>query len=161
MGKEGFRRFGPQSSPQSSSADKPDHRIELITGRLRRRSWTDAEKAAIVAESLEPGAKVTSVARRHRITRGLLWSWQQQIAGLAGEKAAIDFVPLRLASVGFSETPRPGAVPDPSAVPVPCAGEDPPAGSIEIEVGRARVRVQGCVDLQALRQVLTVLGRAS
>ena len=157
MGRQNFRHFGLQSSPQSSSENRPDHRVELITGRMRRRSWTEAEEAAIVAESLEPGAKVTAVARRHQITRGLLWNWQQQMTGIAGEKVVVDFVPLRLASSDVSEASRPGIVPD----PVPCAGDDPPAGSIEIEVGLARVRVQGCVDLQALRQVLTVLRRAS
>jgi transposase len=30
-------------------------RIELITGSVRRRRWTVAEKSALVAESLQPG----------------------------------------------------------------------------------------------------------
>ena len=126
---------------------------------MRRRSWTDAEKAAIVAESLEPGAKVTAVARRHRITRGLLWTWQQQMVGIAGDEVAVDFIPLRLAAE--ADEARPAMMPDKPSDPAPRAGEGAPAGSIEIEVGRARVRVQGTVDLQALRQVLVLLGRAS
>jgi hypothetical protein len=32
--------------------------IELITGVVRRRRWTAAEKAALVAESLQPGINV-------------------------------------------------------------------------------------------------------
>jgi transposase len=31
-------------------------RVEVVTGTLRRRHWSAAEKAAIVAESLAPGA---------------------------------------------------------------------------------------------------------
>jgi transposase-like protein len=32
-------------------------RIELITGTMRRRRWTNQEKAAIVAESTRPGGQ--------------------------------------------------------------------------------------------------------
>src|SRR3954451_19965605 len=39
-------------------------RIELITGVARRRRWTAAEKAALVAESLEPGVNISALARR-------------------------------------------------------------------------------------------------
>jgi transposase len=160
MGGESFLKLGLESGPQSSSEDGADHRVELITGRMRRRSWTDAEKAAIVAESLAPGAQVTVVARRHRITRGLLWTWQQR-GGIAREEAAVDFVPLRLASGAGLEAPRPAIMPEAPVDPAPRAGGSAPAGSIEIEFGRARVRVQGRVDVQALRQVLVVLGRGS
>jgi hypothetical protein len=38
-------------------------RVEVLTGPGRRRSWSDDEKARIVAETAEPGAKVTEVAR--------------------------------------------------------------------------------------------------
>jgi transposase len=160
MGGQSLRHTGLQSSPQDGSevgADRPV--VELITGRMRRRSWTEVEKAAIVAESLEPGAKVTAVARRHRITRGLLWEWRQQIVGVAGEEAGAGFVPLRL-TAGAAE-PRPMIIPDAAVDPAPRAREGAAAGSIEIELGRTRVRVQGSVDLQALRQVLVLVGRGS
>lgn len=61
MSGQDFRHFGLQSSPRSGSEDGPDRRVELITGRMRRRSWTDAEKAAIVAESLEPGGGLSRI----------------------------------------------------------------------------------------------------
>jgi transposase len=38
-------------------------RVELITGRRRRRRWTAEEKARIVAESFEEGANISEVAR--------------------------------------------------------------------------------------------------
>jgi hypothetical protein len=37
-------------------------RIELITGSVRRRRWTAPEKAAIIAESLQPQVNVSELA---------------------------------------------------------------------------------------------------
>jgi transposase-like protein len=53
-------------------------RIELITGAPRRRRWSAEEKARILAESFEPGARVSDVALRHGVNRGLVWSWRRQ-----------------------------------------------------------------------------------
>jgi transposase len=41
-------------------------RIEVLTGPVRRRRWSPAEKDRIVAETLEPGATVMEVARRRQ-----------------------------------------------------------------------------------------------
>ena len=46
-------------------------RIELITGTTRRRRWSDDERARILAESFEPGANISAVARRHGVHGGL------------------------------------------------------------------------------------------
>jgi len=43
-------------------------RLEVIEGPSGRRSWPDEVKARIVRESLEPGARVSQVARRHRMS---------------------------------------------------------------------------------------------
>jgi hypothetical protein len=40
-------------------------RIEVITGVGRRRRWSDADMARIVAESLDPGTTASAVARRY------------------------------------------------------------------------------------------------
>lgn len=53
-------------------------RVEVITGRRRRRFWSDDEKARIVAESADPEANVTEVARRNKVSRGLLSVWRRQ-----------------------------------------------------------------------------------
>jgi len=45
-------------------------RIEVLTGPGRRRSWSDDDKARIVAETAEPGATVTAVARRWQVIPG-------------------------------------------------------------------------------------------
>ncbi len=49
-------------------------RIEVITGVRRRRRWTAEEKAAVVAESLQPGINISELARRFGVNRGLLVS---------------------------------------------------------------------------------------
>ena len=42
-------------------------RVEVITGPERRRRWSDEQKRAIVAASLEPGAVVADVARQAEV----------------------------------------------------------------------------------------------
>ncbi len=49
----------PKSKPE------PVRRLEVFTGSGRRRTWTSAQKAEILAESYESGEKVSAVARRH------------------------------------------------------------------------------------------------
>lgn len=44
--------------------------------RRRNRRWPDEVKARIVAETLLPGASVSSVARRHGITANHISSWR-------------------------------------------------------------------------------------
>ena len=44
-------------------------RIEVITGRRQRRSYTAEEKARIVAESAAPDANISEVARRNGVNR--------------------------------------------------------------------------------------------
>jgi len=52
-------------------------RVEVIEGPSGRRSWPDDVKARIVRESLEPGATVCEVARRHRISPQHLTLWRR------------------------------------------------------------------------------------
>jgi transposase len=140
-------------------------RIELITGDARRRVWTKEEKARILAESFQPGSKVSDVARRHGMNRGLLWTWRHQARkrGLGGEPT---FVPVRI--VDESAVPAAATAVGPSAVSASAAAAVPdganagsPTGTIDIEMSSARVRISGAVDTAILRQVLMQLGRMS
>src|SRR3974390_2899946 len=64
-------------------------RIEVITGERRRRSWSDAEKARIVAESADPETSISEVARRNGVNRGLLSVWRRQARLAASERAPV------------------------------------------------------------------------
>jgi transposase len=143
-------------------------RIELITGDTRRRAWTEEEKARILAESFQPGAKVSEVARRHGMNRGLLWTWRHQARKrrVGGEQR---FVPVRIVDENAAPTAATAVGPSaPPAVSASAAAGVPdsvnagsPSGAIEIEMSGARVRISGAVDTAVLRQVLTQLGRMS
>jgi transposase len=41
--------------------------VELLSGRERRRRWSVMEKLRIVAETHEPGARISGVAARHGV----------------------------------------------------------------------------------------------
>jgi transposase-like protein len=86
---------GLKDSHQAST----NRRIELITGEAKRRLWTAEEKAGILSESFRPWAKVAEVARRHGVSRSLLWNWRHEARkrGMVAERA---FVPVRVAREG-------------------------------------------------------------
>ncbi|MBV8092537.1 MAG: transposase [Acetobacteraceae bacterium] len=132
-------------------------RIEVITGTSRRRRWTDAEKAALVAESMRPGVNVSDLARRVGVARGLLQTWRRDAIRQAACGEAV-FVPLRVEDVP--------AIADGSAPLEGCAPTAPPgsplaseASSVEIESGGLKIRFSGPVDAGVLRVVLSHVGR--
>ena len=79
-------------------------RLEVIEGPSGRRNWPDAVKAEIVRESLEPGATVSEVARRHRMSPQHLTLWRRaaregrlSVSVGCGEKVdGAPFVPLAI-----------------------------------------------------------------
>jgi transposase len=64
-------------------------RVEVLTGPERRRYWTAAEKAAIVAESLAPGAVASMIALRHGLHRNQLYAWRRESRAEAVADAGI------------------------------------------------------------------------
>ena len=129
-----------------------------VVERARRRSWSAAEKQRIIAESLQPGASVSVVARRHDINANQLFTWRRlaRSGALVARDASPGFVPALVtaaeaaqASREESDVARPGLSP-------PTAG----AGRIEIVlVGGCRVIVDEGVDAAALARVIGVLER--
>jgi transposase len=105
---------------------EPVRRLEIFTGAGRRRSWSDEEKAAIVAESHSGQESVSAVARRHGLTPSQLFGWRRP----AGRGSALDKQRLSFASVVVGAAP------------------------IEIEVGGATIRVPAGSDAATLRAVL-------
>ena len=87
--------------------------VEVLSGPERRRRWSLEEKAAIVAEAILPGARVSEIARRHGISRGHLYTWRRE----AGHAIRKDGAALRLPKLvpvmiaGGAEAPKPPAVP--------------------------------------------------
>ncbi|MDV3482248.1 IS66-like element accessory protein TnpA [Sphingobium yanoikuyae] len=61
----------------------------------RNRRWDANEKARITAESFEPGANISAVARRHGVSPGLLHYWRRTVRDRAAMEP-ISFVPLEI-----------------------------------------------------------------
>ena len=55
-------------------------RIEIITGRERRRRYTAHEKVRFVEETMQPGMTVSAVARIHGLSPSLLFGWRRRMA---------------------------------------------------------------------------------
>jgi transposase len=118
--------------------------MEIINGVERRRRWRAEDKLRIVAEVEAPGACFAEVARRHDVSRGLLWNWRRD------------------ARRGQLERQVAGA--EPMFLPIQIS--DPP--SAEMRRSEARhpqlpdgtcLRVGADVDAAALRRVLAALRR--
>lgn len=122
---------------------------EVLTGPERRRRWSSEEKATIVGETLRPGSEVAEIARRHGISRSLLYTWRrasgQRLAKAGVASRLPDLVPV---VIGDGEEDR-------SVAPAK------PAGTIEIALpGAVHVRVHGRIDERTLRVVLGALRSA-
>jgi len=130
------------------SFDRADRRQEISAPRRR---WAPEDKAAVIRESLTPGADLAAVARKWKINRGQLRRWQRE-AALESSAEGPAFVPIRLADdTAICQDAAQEAL---AAAPVQMSNE-PAMGTIEIEAGDVRVRVSGCVDLPVLRAVLS------
>ncbi len=58
---------------------KPARRLEVFTGAGRRRTWSDEDKALVVAEIESSGDSVSGVARRHGLSPQQLFGWRRQV----------------------------------------------------------------------------------
>ena len=121
-------------------------RVEVLTGPGRRRSWSDDEKARIVAETAEPGAKVTEVARRWQVSPQQVFDWRRQ-ARKALESATTTAEPSFVPVVAEP----PAAPPEAMAAPV----RQP--SSIEVKLAGAVLRIAPGADEGLLTSVLRAI----
>ncbi|MBV1800382.1 IS66-like element accessory protein TnpA [Siccirubricoccus sp. G192] len=122
-------------------------RIEVLTGPGRRRKWSDDDKARIVAESAEPGAVVTEVARRWQVSPQQVFDWRRQ----ARKALAATAAPTELAFVPIVPEP-----PETAAAAILAR----PAAPIEVKLAGAVLRVAPGTDVDLLTAVLRAI-RAS
>ena len=120
-------------------------RVEVITGRRRRRDWSDEEKARILAESADPEVNISEVARRNGVNRGLLNTWRRKARVASNEGP--QFVQLRLDD---GVDARPDAVDQPRVLARPTE-------RIEVTIAGAKVSVPVGVDAATLERVLAAV----
>ena len=166
-------------------------RLELITGTGRRRRWSTEDKARILFESLEPGANVSAVARRHGMSPQQLFGWRRTARTWMAESAGGSgtgsnhgpSTPSRRGrgrpkldrsdrqssgppqSSGASGVDKISVQFAPVLIAAPAAAapqvDTAVPGVIEIVVGGAVVRVSGQVEVRALAAVLAAVRKAS
>jgi transposase len=76
---------------------KPIERVEIITGRERRRQYTQDERFPLVEETMQLGMTVAAVAVLHGVSPSLLFGWRRRMAegGLEAVRANEDVVAAR------------------------------------------------------------------
>ena len=75
----------------------------------KRRQWTRAMKRRIVAETLEPGASVSIVARRHDVNANQVFKWRRETARKPPAVAQQRVAMLPVEIVPEAGEPRPRA----------------------------------------------------
>jgi transposase len=113
-------------------------RVEVITGPERRRRWSEEQKRAIVAASLEPGAVVADVARRAEVGADQIYRWRQQLAQ----------------SNGFAQVLI--------APPAAKAANDAACAEAVVEIefaGKMRVRIPASIPVPLAASIIKVLAR--
>ena len=112
--------------------------------RRKRRSWALEEKRRIVDESLEDGASIAEVARRHDLNANQLFAWRRQFgAEPAAPKELAPILPVTIAPDTTAEDSDPGS-----------------NGQMEILLAEGdRIIVWADVETAALTRVLKALAR--
>ena len=136
---------------------------EIVARVERRRQWTPGEKAALLAEIEAAGGQVSMVARRHGISKSLLYNWRSawKAAALAargsGSRSA-GFIQLGIVADPSREGPALRVAGGPTYRRGAGSALAERAGVIEIELpDGVRVRVDGSVEELALRRVLSAV----
>lgn len=104
----------------------------------KRRYRSALERRQIVEETLRPGASVAIIARAHQVNANQVFCWRKlyRQGQLEARKDAVELVPVRV-----SESVASGLA----------------LGAILIELGNARVRIEGAVDPASIRATLAAL----
>jgi transposase len=127
--------------------DTPRIQILSVSDTGRRRRWTDDEKLRIIEESQRDGVTIADVARRHEISRSLLYDWRyRQKIGLLGCPASF----MRLVPLEGPATPE---------VMHPAPASRPAVMTVELGE-RCRVTIPADFDMEAAARLLNGLAVA-
>ena len=113
-----------------------------------RRTYSDEFKRSLVTECLVPGVSVAGMGLKHGINANLLRKWVRKAQATMAISSRAMLLPVAL------EQPAGGG----EAMMAPVRSSSRAGtGCIEIDVGAARIRIRGTVDVDALRCVLAAL----
>lgn len=137
-----------------SAITKPVRRLEVFTGAGRRRTWSEEDKARVVAEIEASGDSVSGVARRHGLSPQQLFGWRrraregQAVVSKDDEPqfvpAVVDLTPCDTAGSRQRKTRRQHL-------------DEPLAGTIEVAIDGATVRIGAGAPADTIAAVLRAL----
>jgi transposase len=118
------------------------------TGKHRMRSML--ERRQIVEETFQAGASVSRVAREHDINANQLFHWRKlyRDGRLEVEETTNSLIPVTISTVVQKVQPIPRR-----------KSKATRTGIIDIDLGHARVRIEGAADLACVRAALEGLLR--
>ncbi|MBZ9859086.1 IS66-like element accessory protein TnpA [Mesorhizobium sp. CA12] len=131
-------------------------RFEVINGAGGRRHWSMDDKARIVAETLEPNAIISEVARRYGLRPQQVFAWRREARKQAAwvQQESPAFVPAVVTA------PPPGSAPTRPAQPQKRkTARD--AGVIELEIDGIAMRVGRGADAKTVAAVIRALKATS
>jgi len=136
-------------------------KAEILVGPERRRRWSAEEKTGIIAEAAAPNARVADIARRHGVSRSLIYTWRREARRELSSDGISVALP-ELVPVVVSDATSAPASPEVTREKRPRTdGAVKPDGAIEIALpGGVRMTVRGRVEERTLRAVLGALRSA-
>ena len=115
--------------------------------RIVRRRRSVEEKRRIVEETLEAGASVARVARRHAVNANQVFYWRKKYReGRQGRVSSSNLLPVTISEIPTNQS---GQV---RGVAPRCT-----SGTIEKQLPKGQLRLTGSVEAEALRTVLECL----
>ena len=117
--------------------------VRVAGTKKRRRSIEERRK--IVEATLQPGASVSRVARRHDVNANQVFHWRKLYReGRLGDSAATKLLPVKVTE-------------ERSAREAEGDGNAWRPGTIEIQLAKGTVRIAGAVDVSTLRAAIECL----
>jgi len=118
-------------------------RMEIMSGTVRRRHWSDEAKLRILAEAEQAGVRIGDVARRHDIHPGQIRLWRQSFS-YVGQPSM--FLPVEITE-------------EVSATQAPCTPPTPAVIEISLRNGRC-LKVPVDVELKLLASLVACVEAA-
>src|SRR5437899_12415286 len=115
--------------------------------REARRRRSVEEKRRIVEETLESGASVARVARRHAVNANQVFYWRKKYReGRLGKGRSSNLLPVAVSEIPSNKSGQ-----------VRWLSSRCSLGAMEIKLPKGQVRITGSVETEALRTVLECL----
>ena len=122
--------------------DSSGQMLVEVARQVKRQKRSIDEKRRIVEETLEVGASVARVARRHAVNANQVFYWRKKYReGQLGKNSFSKLLPVTVSDNACAKS----------------LSSSSAAGSLEIKLSKGTVRVAGDVDLVVLRTAIECL----